>query len=74
MGPFPPCRPYLGEQPGWGAGENIIIGGKMRRSLIGGKGLIIENSIGYGGQVALFDLEWVDEGIRYAPFEYNTDE
>jgi sucrose-6-phosphate hydrolase SacC (GH32 family) len=69
MGPFPPCIQYLGEQPGWGAGENLIINGKIRRSLVGGGGLILENGTRYGGQIALFDLEFVNNGIRYAPFK-----
>ena len=66
LGPFSPCISYDGEQPGWGAGENIVIGGRLRRSLLGGENLIAEKGIRYGGQIALFDLIWTGSRFRYA--------
>ncbi|UVI28425.1 family 43 glycosylhydrolase [Paenibacillus spongiae] len=67
LGPFSACIAYEGEQDGWGAGENFVVGGKLRRSILGGEGRIVEQGEPYGGQIAVFDLEWTGTGFRYAP-------
>jgi hypothetical protein len=66
--PFGEVRGYSGRVPGWGAGENLLVDGMLRRSLIGGAPLIHENGKPYGGQVALFDVAITAEGVSILPF------
>jgi len=68
LGVFGGLRRYSGDLPGWGAGENLMLDGVLRRSLIGGAPLIRENGTRYGGQVALFDLDIQTDGVSISPF------
>lgn len=67
-GPFTDFQPYNGEIAcwGWGAGENIMVNGSLKRSLIGGHdGRIKENGKVYGGQLCVFNLEFIDGKFYY---------